>query len=152
MAEDVVLRPATCADADAIAWVMRAALNVFDWMPLLHTPEEDRAFIGGHVLAHQSVTVATAGEEIVGFVAAQGEKVEQLYVKPGWTGRGIGTGLLSQASADMPVVKLYCFQANEGARRFYERHGFVAEVFSNGSKNEEKLPDILYVRRKPLQA
>jgi hypothetical protein len=44
-------------------------------------------------------------------------------------------------------VKLFCFQANKGARRFYERHGFVAEAFGEGSANEEGLPDILYVRR-----
>lgn len=44
----------------------------------------------------------------------------------------------------MPVVKLHCFQANSGARRFYERHGFQAEAFGDGSGNEENLPDILY--------
>ena len=47
----------------------------------------------------------------------------------------------------MPVSKLHCFQANEGARRFYERHGFRAEAFGDGSGNEEGLPDITYVRR-----
>lgn len=147
MAEGVVLRPATPVDASVIAQVMRAALSALDWMPMLHTPEEDRAFIAHHVLPHQRVTVAAADGEIVGFVAVHGERVEQLYMKPGWTGRGIGARLLSQGTADMPVVKLHCFQANEGARRFYERRGFVAEVFGNGSKNEEKLPDILYVRQ-----
>jgi hypothetical protein len=39
-----VLRPAESADADAIDEMMRAALNAFGWMPLLHTPENNRAF------------------------------------------------------------------------------------------------------------
>ena len=45
----------------------------------------------------------------------------------------------------MPLIKLHCFQANTGARRLYERHGFRAEAFGDGSANEEGLPDILYV-------
>jgi hypothetical protein len=55
--------------------------------------------------------------------------------------------LLSAGTKGMPLVKLHCFQANTGARRFYERHGFRAEVFGDGSGNEEGLPDILYLRR-----
>ncbi|WP_274426139.1 GNAT family N-acetyltransferase [Chelativorans sp. YIM 93263] len=151
MASDLVLRSPGPADADEIACVMRAALDAFDWMPRLHTPEEDRAFISGHVLPHQRVTVAAAGEGIVGFIAVHGEWVEQLYLKPGWTGRGIGNRLLGSATVGIPTVRLYCFQANGGARRFYERRGFKAEAFGDGSENEEGLPDILYVRRSPSQ-
>ena len=142
----VILRPGTLDDADAIARIMRAALASFDWMPMLHTPGEDRAFIRGRVLAHQAVTVAEVDGKPVGFIAVEGEWVEQLYLDPIWTGRGIGTRLLSVATADLPSVRLHCFQANVGARRFYERHGFRAESFGDGSANEEGLPDIRYVR------
>lgn len=145
---DVVLRPAVMADADDIARIMRASLRSLPWMPMMHTPEEDRAFIGRHVLPRQQVTVAVAGEELAGFIAVDGERVEQLYLDPRRTGRGIGSSLLERATAAMPVVKLCCFQANERARRFYERHGFEAEAFGDGSANEEKLPDITYVRRR----
>ena len=93
------------------------------------------------------MTVAEAGKDIVGFIAVSGEWVEQLYLDPAWTGQGIGSRLLMEATAAMPVVKLHCFQANTGARRFYERHGFRAEAFGDGTSNEEGLPDILYVRR-----
>jgi hypothetical protein len=43
-------------------------------------------------------------------------------------------------------VRLWCFQANSGARRFYERHGFVAVEFTDGHDNEEGCPDVLYER------
>ncbi|WP_245307003.1 GNAT family N-acetyltransferase [Mesorhizobium sp. SEMIA 3007] len=74
--------------------------------------------------------------------------MEQLYLDPAWTGQGIGSRLLTDATAALPVTKLHCFQANTGARRFYERHGFRAESFGDGMTNEEGLPDILYVRRR----
>ena len=145
--DDVVLRPAKMADAEEIARIMRAARLSFDWMPDIHTPEEDRGFVRGHLLPHQSVTVAQASGCVVGFIAVHKDWVEQLYLDPAYTGRGIGSLLLDTAIADMPVVNLFCFQANTGARRFYERHGFVAEIFSDGATNDEKLPDIHYVRR-----
>ncbi|MBZ9662592.1 GNAT family N-acetyltransferase [Mesorhizobium sp. ESP-6-4] len=147
-ASNILLRPAIASDAAAIAKLMRASVNAFDWMPVLHTPEEDLFFIRDILLPEQQVTVAEAAECIVGFIAAQGEWVEQLYLDPAWTGQGIGSRLLAQATAGIPVVKLHCFQANTGARRFYERHGFRAEALGDGSANEEGLPDILYVLRR----
>ncbi|WP_192181774.1 GNAT family N-acetyltransferase [Mesorhizobium amorphae] len=144
----VTLRPATGSDAAAIARLMRAALGSFDWMPVIHTPDEDLAFIRDIVLPRQLVTVAEAGTGIAGFIAVSGDWVEQLYLDPAWTGQGIGSRLLIDATAAMPVVKLHCFQSNTGARRFYERHGFRVEAFGDGSANEEGLPDILYVLRR----
>ena len=145
---EITLRPAIAPDAVAIAAVMRASLNAFDWMPVLHTPEEDLFFIRDILLPNQQVTVAETEGRIVGFIAVDGEWVEQLYLDPAWTGQGIGSRLLAEATAGMSQIKLHCFQANSGARRFYERHGFRAEAFSDGSANEEGLPDILYVLRR----
>ncbi|BAB51056.1 GNAT family N-acetyltransferase [Mesorhizobium japonicum] len=144
----IVLRPASGSDAAAIATMMRASLNAFDWMPVLHTPKEDLFFIRDIVLPRQQVTVAEAGPVIAGFIAVSGDWVEQLYLDPAWTGQGIGSRLLTDATAALPVTKLHCFQANTGAQRFYERHGFRAESFGDGTNNEEGLPDILYVRRR----
>ncbi|MEX4005902.1 GNAT family N-acetyltransferase [Neoaquamicrobium sediminum] len=114
---------------------------------MLHTPDEDLAFISGRVLPNQTVTVAEAKGRIVGFIAVEGEWIEQLYLDPDWTGHSIGSRLLALATANMPVSRLHCFQANDGARRFCERHGFRAEAFGDGFGNEEGLPDITYVHR-----
>jgi hypothetical protein len=41
-------------------------------------------------------------------------------------------------------TRVYTFQANSGARRFYERHGFAAIQLTDGQGNEEHCPDVLY--------
>ena len=41
-------------------------------------------------------------------------------------------------------IRLYTFQTNAGARRFYERYGFRAIRFTDGRANEEHCPDVLY--------
>ncbi len=133
------------SDAPAIARALRRSLDSLDWMPKLHAPDEDLAFIRDRVLPQQSVNVAEAGGQIVGFAAAHAGWLNLLYLDPEWTGRGIG-GRLLETVADASGLKLYCFQANVAACRFYERHGFRASAFSSGSGNEEGLPDVLYVR------
>jgi GNAT superfamily N-acetyltransferase len=71
--------------------------------------------------------------------------VEQLYVHPDWIGRGVGRELLELAKRQRPDgLELYCFAANDRARRFYERNGFVAVAFGDGSGNMERQPDVLY--------
>ena len=51
-----------------------------------------------------------------------------------------------EAAAATPVRRLHTFTRNEGARRFYKRHGFVAVAFGEGSSNEEREPDVRYER------
>ena len=71
--------------------------------------------------------------------------VEQLYVHPRVVGCGIGTQLLERAKTELgSPIRLYTFQANTGACRFYERHGFRAIAVGDGSGNEEQCPDVLY--------
>ena len=74
------------ADANDIARIMRAARLSFDWMPDVHTPEEDRGFVHDHLLPNQTVTVAEADGAVVGSIAVHNDWVEQLYLDPAWTG------------------------------------------------------------------
>lgn len=143
---DVVLRAAEADDAGDIARILRAALAAFPWMPTLHTPDEDLHFVRHVLLPQQRVAVAVVGGKTVGFAATSNEWLEQLYLDPEWTGQGIGSLLLRHVTETMTHVKLHCFEANSGARRFYERHGFSAVSLGDGSGNEEGLPDIVYVR------
>ena len=87
-----------------------------------------------------------AGGSVVAIMALEGDDLGQLYVHPDWLGRGVGSRLVELAKQQKPGgLRLYTFQVNDRARRFYERHGFVAEWFGDGSANEERQPDVRYV-------
>ncbi len=45
----------------------------------------------------------------------------------------------------LPSRELWTFQTNLPARRFYERHGFIAVRWTDGASNEERAPDVRYV-------
>ena len=91
------------------------------------------------------VTVAEDESEIVAFLARQGEEVRLLHTRPDRIGMGAGTQLINAAKASgIGALELWCFEANDRARRFYEARGFRAIRFTDGAHNEEHMPDIRY--------
>jgi GNAT superfamily N-acetyltransferase len=146
----ISLRVAVSADAVAIADILIAARKEFmAYSPLVHGELELHRWIAGDLLPDGGVTVAVRCAQIVGMVSVScvdGESwIDQMAVAPAYTGTGIGTMLLAHALATLtPPVLLYTFQANLGARRFYERVGFVLIKFTDGADNEERCPDVLY--------
>jgi GNAT superfamily N-acetyltransferase len=66
-------------------------------------------------------------------------------VHPDYHGEGVGSALLERVKLQRPGgFDLWTFQANKGARRFYERHGLEAVERTDGKRNEEQLPDVRY--------
>jgi ribosomal protein S18 acetylase RimI-like enzyme len=69
--------------------------------------------------------VVTVDGAIVGFLAATGAHVDQLFVDPDHQGRGLGRLLLEAMLERRPgPVTLHVLADNHPARRFYERFGF----------------------------
>lgn len=146
MDDEVALRRAKPGDAGAIADVWLAAFRETYDFPPAHSDDEVRSWVASGLLPSTETWVATERGQVVGFVAIRGPSVEQLYVREPWTGRGIGSRLLTLAKTARPGgLELWTFQVNDGARRFYEGHGFVAAEMTDGSGNEERQPDIRYV-------
>ncbi len=149
---NLLLRPASLVDAPIIADIYLSSRATFlAYAALAHSDAEVRLWIETQLIPGASVTVAEAGGEVAGFVATNMEEpllwIDQLYVRPDSVGLGLGSKLLQHALAGIrQPVRLYTFEANAGARRFYERHGFKPLEFSDGQSNEEKCPDILYER------
>ena len=117
----------------------------FPAIPLpVHSDDEVREWFATVVLPTREVWVAAVDDEVVALLVLEGDWVDQLYVDPDWTGRGLGTRLLEVAKAERPAgLDLWAFQSNTGARRFYERHGFIAVAMTDGD-NEEGAPDVRY--------
>jgi len=144
----VTLRRATSADAEAMAVIHRQAMRVsLSYLPELHTPEEDLWFMGERLLKEFEVWVSEVDHQAVAYVAFSRDWVQHLYVHPDHQGRGIGPALLEVALADGLEKRLWTFQQNDRARKFYEDRGFEIETLTDGEGNEEKTPDVLYVRR-----
>jgi GNAT superfamily N-acetyltransferase len=96
--------------------------------------------------------VVDIDDAVVAVMVLDGDELDQLHVEPGWTGEGLGSALVAVAKAERPEgLHLWTFQANTGARRFYERHGFVAVRMTDGD-NEERAPDVQYAWPAPPPA
>jgi ribosomal protein S18 acetylase RimI-like enzyme len=139
------LRRAREADAQAIALVLRAAFRVsLPFLPELHTPEQDLWFVREQMLVRDEVWVAEEAGAVVGFIGFREGWIDHLYVHPDWQGRGIGPQLLAKPLQYRQARRLWTFQKNARARRFYEARGFRLVELTDGSGNEEKEPDALY--------
>jgi GNAT superfamily N-acetyltransferase len=146
-----MLRPAHPEDSNAIATVLIESRRAFlPFAPFAHPEADVRRWVRETLVASGRVVVWEEAGGVVAVLATsvgpEGGWVEQLYVLPGWNGRGIGAALLAHAHAVLPLpIRLHTFQQNSGARRFYERSGYRLVALSDGQGNEEKCPDALYL-------
>jgi GNAT superfamily N-acetyltransferase len=140
------IRRALPAEADSLAalWLRCRAASVPSIPPAVHTGEEVRRWFKEIILPSSEVRVADREGDVKALMVLDHEWIEQLYVDPVSTGSGIGDALLEYATSLRPTgLKLWTFQSNLGARRFYEAHGFVATVSTMG-ENEGQAPDVCY--------
>jgi GNAT superfamily N-acetyltransferase len=124
---------------------LRSRRAAFPAVPLpVHSDDETRAWWSRIVAGTADVWVLEHVGELIAVMVLDGSRIDQLYVLPEWCGQGLGSLLVDRAKALRPHgLSLRTFTANAGARRFYERHGFVATGFSDGD-NEERAPDVEY--------
>jgi putative acetyltransferase len=137
------IRPATPQDAEAVARLFRAVRTAcLPYLPDLHTPAEDLAFFRDHVF--RDCTVWVAGEAAIdGFCAWRPGWVDHLYIRLESQGQGLGTALLAQPMKEYSPLRLWAFQRNTQALRFYAARKFQVVERTDGSRNEEHEPDAL---------
>jgi ribosomal protein S18 acetylase RimI-like enzyme len=144
------LRTATIEDAGSVARVLIESRRAFlPYAPSPHEPGAIRCWVAQTLIPGGGVTVAVSDGSVVAVLAVAEigpfAWIEQLYVLPGYENRGLGTSLLTIAHNSLKrPVRLFTFQQNTGARRFYERHGYKVVALSDGQSNEEKCPDVLF--------
>ncbi len=119
----------------------------------LHSDDEARAWIRDTLLPKAEVWVAEIAGRQVGYLALVDDILDHLYVGPEHQNQGVGSLLMAKAKALRPDgLRLYAFQRNQHARRFYEARGFVPVEFSDGRSNQEGEPDVLYQWRNARSA
>ena len=146
----VQLRKAMLQDVETVVQILHASRC--EYLPYARSPhslDEHRQWVRGQLIPNYDVMLAIVNNETVGVLALSVAEnhgwIDQLFLAPGYVRRGIGTELLAYALAVLPrPIRLWTFQQNERAIRFYEYHGFQAIRYTNGDGNEEKCPDILY--------
>jgi GNAT superfamily N-acetyltransferase len=145
----LTIRRGDARDARAAAdlWVRAREAAIPAIPPPVHDADDVRGYFASHVVGECELWVAEEEPgQLAGIMVLDGDWVDQLYVDPRRTGRGIGSGLLDAAKRERPDgLRLWTFASNTDAQRFYLRHGFVEAARTDGRQNDERAPDILYV-------
>jgi len=111
--------------------------------------EAQVAYLNETVLPENRVRVVLDDSTgaVAGFLAATEDTIAQLYIHVDYHRRGLGTLLLELAKAESNgVLRLFTFDANRGAQRFYEHHGF--RIIRRGFEEQWQLADIEYEWRR----
>lgn len=142
----VSFRRASAADAPEVASVYIASRRgAARWLPTVGTDDEIRAFVINQMVPERECWVAEDNGQVVAVLALHDDEVDQFYVAPDAQRRGVGDAMLALAKRLRPAgLRLWAFQRNAPARRFYEARGFVAIKFTDGSTNMEREADVLY--------
>jgi GNAT superfamily N-acetyltransferase len=134
-----MIRRATEDDVEEIVAIFEPSFALLDFLPVLHTHDENLAFFGRCLRDGEAYVLSR------GFAIIDGDWLTHLYVHPDEIGTGVGHALLEHAKALRPDgFEFWVFRQNARARSFYEAHGAVAVEFTDGSGNEEQTPDVRY--------
>lgn len=163
----IAYRDAGAEDRDALVALGRASFDaafghlyrpedLAAFLHGVHSPETVAAQLADRAIAYR---LATRGDRLAGFAKlADGARfgvetgarrpvaLSQLYTDPALTGQGIGARLMDWTIEEArrrraDAVQLSVWSGNEGAQRFYARHGFVkvADIdFMVGSHRDEE--------------
>lgn len=145
--EPIIIRPFKNADFKVVTllWyhAKKQAFPYSDFQQRL-TPFDDECYFRDTILMKCDVWIATAADQILGFMAMENDYIDQLFIDISHQRQGVGTVLLNKAKEISPAyLRLHTFQQNTKARNFYEKHGFQVLRFGV-SAAPESIPDVEY--------
>ena len=126
LAPGLTLRELQPADLGAISRVhLRACRIAYRFMGWSYGEDQIRLWYAGKFPQWDWGRVACEGERPVGYSAAIGPHVDQLFIDPDHWRAGIGTSLLAAMLArGLRPTTLHVFARNAPARTFFARFGF----------------------------
>jgi GNAT superfamily N-acetyltransferase len=122
-------RPARPDESQSLAdlWLRSRYASIPAIPAPVHSDNDAREWFASVVVSDRELWVITTEERPAALLVLDHGWIDQLYVDPKWTGHGLGSVLVNVAKERSPeALDLWTFESNRGARRFYERHGFVA--------------------------
>lgn len=141
--ESAVIRQWSPVDVDVIGRIFVRARDAMTYLPRI--ADGDRPKLGDWITARYEVWVIEDRSHVIGFAGLSKGWLDHLYIDPDSQSCGFGTLLLQHAKTLQPDgMRLWVFQKNIGARRFYENHDFQLERMTDGSTNMEREADALY--------
>ncbi|MEO0381220.1 MAG: GNAT family N-acetyltransferase [Pseudomonadota bacterium] len=135
------LRHARSTDAGKVGGILSEFIDTTDWMPRIHTRAEDVGF-AGFMIDRGWVIIAETGGQVTGFAAREAEDIHALYIAAHARRSGIGSALIDALKGQVDRLSLWTFQANADAQAFYLYHGFKTVEETDGTGNDEGLPDM----------
>ncbi len=140
---DLTLRPAEESDAAAVAEIHLSARGAAAMPPPVHPEDDVHEWLAGRLRSTDTVWVAEVDGVVGGYARFTESWLDDLYVAPGVSGRGIGSALLDLVKQQRPGgFCLWVFEMNTPARDFYARRGLIELERTDGSANEERAPDL----------
>ena len=110
-----------------------------------HTLEEQLRFLDHDLIRSHSIVIVLEKDagKVVGFLAATTDMISNLYVHVDYQHKGIGSQLVNIAKQNSNGrLRLFTFERNKNAQRFYEYHGF--KIVARGFEKSWQLADIEY--------
>jgi GNAT superfamily N-acetyltransferase len=130
---------------DIVVDFWRASMEKAIGIPSLHSFESQAYFLREILPKSNKVYVVSDDRngDLIGFMATDGNTIDQLYIHIEHQNKGVGYKLIQLAKEESTgTLQLRTFEVNKNAQRFYEKQGFKA---SDGDcNNEEGLQDIVY--------
>ena len=119
---------------DGVLAALDPAADAARWLATWDSgPRRRVAEAGGAVVGFTTTgAYRSAGDDPAWPLGPDDGELMAVYVDPGAWSRGVGAALLADADAVLragghPVARLWVLAANDRARRFYARHGWVDE-------------------------
>lgn len=133
-------------DADRVVDIFNSARAQMEYLPVIHSPQETHEYFT-KLVRDGKVLVYKINSEIVGFMELDDGWLHHLYIDSEHQNKGFGTRMLDFAKRkSLQGIRLWVFEENKNAIRFYEREGFILVKKRNSDEttNEENLSDRLY--------
>jgi ribosomal protein S18 acetylase RimI-like enzyme len=120
------IRPLRADDLDDISHVhWRACRMAYRFMSWSYSLDEVRRWYADKMKEWDWGQVTCEGEKVVGFIAASGAHIDQLFVDPDHQRAGLGSALLgAMLERRLRPATLCVFAENRPARALYEKFGF----------------------------